>query len=252
MRSIAPTKAAAMMSASGALFGLYDWRFEVLGLVSHARHLMDKFNCGPHTISFPRLRPASNVRLDERLAGQRLRLQTLGSHPAIERSLHGHDPDCARARPSCASELMGFGVSQIDAGSRVELGGYTEAGDSQQQVIEREQFELGDIRSLDEVIRQLLADGYIPSFCTACYRLGRTGEQFMEFAIPGFIERLCTPNALTTLQEYLVDYASPATRALGENLIRQELEKMPESAAKQELMHRLEAISTTDERDLYY
>jgi 2-iminoacetate synthase len=235
----------------GALFGLYDWRFEVLGLVSHARHLMDKFHCGPHTISFPRLRPASNVQLDsgwgvadydfKRLVAI-LRL----SVPYTGMILTAREP--ARLR----QELMGFGVSQIDAGSRVELGGYTEAGDSQQQVIEREQFELGDIRSLDDVIGNLLSDGYIPSFCTACYRLGRTGEQFMEFAIPGFIQRMCTPNALTTLKEYLVDYASPSTRALGENLIHQELAKMPENAAKQELVRRLEAIATTDSRDLYY
>ena len=96
---------------------------------------------------------------------------------------------------------MAFGVSQIDAGSRIELGGYTEAGDA--QVMEREQFQLGDIRPLDAVMSELLIDGYIPSFCTACYRLGRTGEHFMEFAIPGFIQNLCTPNALTTLMEYL-------------------------------------------------
>jgi 2-iminoacetate synthase len=235
----------------GALFGLYDWRFEVLGLVTHARHLMDKFQCGPHTISFPRLRPASNVRLSsgwhvadydfKRLVAI-LRL----SVPYTGMILTAREPGKLR------QELMGFGVSQIDAGSRVEIGGYTEAGDSQQQVIEREQFELGDIRSLDEVIGSLLSDGYIPSFCTACYRLGRTGVQFMEFAIPGFIQRLCTPNALTTLMEYLVDYASSSTRALGEALIRQELAKMPDNAAKQELMRRLEAITTTDSRDLYY
>jgi 2-iminoacetate synthase len=235
----------------GALFGLYDWRFEALGLVSHARHLMDKFHCGPHTISFPRLRPASNVRLD---SGWQVKDYDFKRLVAIIRLSVPYTGMILTAREpgKLRQELMGFGVSQIDAGSRVELGGYTEAGDSQQQVIEREQFELGDIRSLDEVIGSLLSDGYIPSFCTACYRLGRTGEQFMEFAIPGFIQRLCTPNALTTLMEYLVDYASPSTRALGENLIRQELGKMPESAAKQELMRRLEAISTTDSRDLYY
>jgi len=235
----------------GALFGLYDWRFEVLGLVTHARHLMDKFRCGPHTISFPRLRPASNVQLDsgwqvtdydfKRLVAI-LRL----SVPYTGMILTAREPGKLR------QELMGFGVSQIDAGSRVELGGYTEAGDSQPQVIEREQFELGDIRSLDEVIGSLLSDGYIPSFCTACYRLGRTGEQFMEFAIPGFIQRMCTPNALTTLMEYLVDYASPSTRSLGETLIRQELAKMPDNPAKQELVRRLEAIATTESRDLYY
>jgi 2-iminoacetate synthase len=97
----------------------------------------------------------------------------------------------------------------------------------------------------------LLADSYIPSFCTACYRLGRTGEQFMEFAVPGFIERLCTPNALTTLQEYLVDYASPTTRQLGERLIQQNLAVMPDGQRKRELEHRLHLIVTTQERDLF-
>jgi 2-iminoacetate synthase len=117
--------------------------------------------------------------------------------------------------------------------------------------MEREQFELGDIRSLDEVMGDLLADGYIPSFCTACYRLGRTGEHFMEFAIPGFIKRFCTPNALSTVMEYLVDYASPETRAAGEKLIAEELAKMEESPLKKELVERLQRIRTTDDRDLY-
>ncbi len=143
-------------------------------------------------------------------------------------------------------------MSQIDAGSRIELGGYTEAGDAQQQVRENEQFELGDVRELDEVIRQLLVEGYVPSFCTACYRLGRTGEHFMEFAIPGFIQRFCTPNALTTLEEYLTDYASPATRLAGEKLIRQEMDKMPDNAHKWELARRLQRIQSTDDRDLYF
>jgi 2-iminoacetate synthase len=235
----------------GALFGLYDWRFEVLGLVSHARHLMAKFDCGPHTISFPRLRPASGVQLDDRwLANdgdfKRLVAILRLSVPYTGMILTAREPAHVR------QELLGFGVSQIDAGSRIELGGYTEAGDAQQQVCEREQFELGDVRSLDEVVAQLLADGYIPSFCTACYRLGRTGEQFMEFAVPGFIERLCTPNALTTLQEYLVDYASPATRQLGERLIQHGLATMPDGQRKQELERRLQRIVTTPERDLYY
>jgi 2-iminoacetate synthase len=145
---------------------------------------------------------------------------------------------------------MAFGVSQIDAGSRIELGGYTEAGDTQQ--MDREQFELGDVRSLDDVIRELLADGYIPSFCTACYRLGRTGEHFMEFAIPGFIQNMCTPNALSTLTEYLVDYASPETRAAGDRLVRDELAKLPEGTRKQELIARLRRIRQTDARDLYF
>ena len=146
--------------------------------------------------------------------------------------------------------MLGFGVSQIDAGSRIELGGYTEAGDA--QVMEREQFQLGDIRPLDEVMRELLVDGYIPSFCTACYRLGRTGEQFMEFAIPGFIQNLCTPNALSTLMEYLIDYASPETRAAGEAAVRREIEKLPEGERKRQLLDRLRRIAENDERDLYF
>ena len=158
----------------------------------------------------------------------------------------------AREPAALRNEIMGFGVSQIDAGSRIELGGYTEAGDTQQQVREREQFELGDVRSLDEVVRQLLADDYIPSFCTACYRLGRTGEHFMEFAIPGFIEQLCTPNALTTLLEYLVDYASPETREAGEQLLRRELAEFPEGDQRTELINRLEMIRGTEARDLFF
>jgi 2-iminoacetate synthase len=118
--------------------------------------------------------------------------------------------------------------------------------------MEREQFQLGDIRPLDQVMNELLGDGYIPSFCTACYRLGRTGEHFMEFAIPGFIQNMCTPNALSTLLEYLVDYASPETRTAGEKLIERELDKMPESPLKSELVERLRRIRETDARDLYF
>jgi len=233
----------------GALFGLYDWRFEVLGLVSHAWHLQKHYNVGPHTISFPRLRPAAGVRLDEtyRVSDEdfkRLIAVLRLAVPYTGLILTAREPAWLR------QEVMEFGVSQIDAGSRIEVGGYTEAGDA--QVLEREQFELGDLRPLDEVIRQLLVDGYIPSFCTACYRLGRTGEHFMEFAIPGFIQRFCTPNALTTLMEYLVDYASPETRAAGMKLIESELAKLPDGPRKNALIERLRLIQETDQRDLYF
>ncbi len=156
----------------------------------------------------------------------------------------------AREPPALRREILGFGVSQIDAGSRIEIGGYTEAGDA--QVMEIEQFELGDIRPLDVVVRELLIDGYIPSFCTACYRLGRTGEHFMEYAIPGFIQNFCTPNALSTLMEYLVDYASPETRRAGEAAVRRELEKLPDGERKRLLLDRLQRISETEERDLFF
>ncbi|HPM24642.1 MAG TPA: [FeFe] hydrogenase H-cluster radical SAM maturase HydG, partial [Phycisphaerae bacterium] len=170
----------------GALFGLYDWRFEVLGLVSHALYLQQRYGVGPHTISFPRVRPAAGVNLPERWFVSDEHFKRL---VAILRLAVPYTGLILTAREPAAlrRELMAFGVSQIDAGTRIELGGYTEAGDA--QCLQREQFELGDIRSLDEVMRELITDGYIPSFCTACYRLGRTGEHFMEFAIPGFIKR---------------------------------------------------------------
>ncbi len=233
----------------GALFGLNDWRFEVLGLVAHAVDLRSRYGVGPHTISFPRLRPAcgaaidglSNVSDDEFkrvIAILRLAVPYTGLILT------------ARENSDLRRELMGFGVSQIDAGSRIEIGGYTEAGDA--QVMEREQFELGDVRPLDTVMRELLQDGYLPSFCTACYRLGRTGEHFMEFAIPGFIKRFCTPNALTTMQEYLVDYASPETRCAGQALIEQELAGLEDGPLKAKLIERLRIIKETEERDLYF
>ena len=233
----------------GALFGLYDWRFEVLGLVAHALHLEKHYNVGPHTISFPRLRPASGVRLDEsHLVGdddfKRLVAILRLSVPYTGLILTAREP------PEIRREVMAFGVSQIDAGSRIELGGYTEEGDA--QVIERRQFELGDVRSLDEVLRQLMVDGYIPSFCTACYRLGRTGEVFMEYAVPGFIQDMCTPNALSTLTEYLVDYGSHETRTAGQQLIEKEIAKLPDGERKRLLIERLRRIKETDERDLYF
>lgn len=233
----------------GALFGLHDWRFEVLGLVRHALFLQERYGVGPHTISFPRLRPASGVRLDERWqVADRDFLRLV----AILRLAVPYTGMILTARESAElrRQAMSFGVSQIDAGTRLELGGYTEAGDA--QCMEREQFALGDVRSLDEVMRELVVDGHVPSFCTACYRLGRTGEHFMEFAIPGFIKKFCTPNALTTLLEYLVDYGSPATRAAGEAILAAELAKLPEENLKRELLSRLERIRTTGERDLYF
>ena len=233
----------------GALFGLYDWRYEVLGLVTHGLHLYKHYNVGPHTISFPRLRPAHGVSLDETYMVDDENFKRLVAILRLAVPYTGMILT-AREPPRLRREIMAFGVSQIDAGSRIELGGYTEVGDA--QVVDREQFELGDIRSLDEVMRELLLDGYTPSFCTACYRLGRTGEHFMEFAIPGFIQQMCTPNALTTLCEYLMDYASEETRAAGERLIEAELDKLPDGKRKTELLDRLRRIRENNERDLYF
>lgn len=233
----------------GALFGLYDWRFEVLGLVRHALHLQECFGVGPHTISFPRLQPASGVTLDPRWAVSDDDFRHL---VAVLRLAVPYTGLILTAREPVAirNELMEFGVSQIDGGTRIGLGAYT-AGEAEQQ-LELEQFRIGDSRSLDQVVQELIARHELPSFCTACYRLGRTGEHFMEFAIPGFIKRFCTPNALTTLQEYLVDYAPPETRVQGQALIEAELSRMEDGELKRELVNRLERIRTSAARDLYF
>ena len=153
----------------GALFGLHDWKFEVLGLVAHALHLQKHYNVGPHTVSFPRLRPAQGVDIDEQYLVDDRDFKRLVAILRLAVPYAGLILT-AREPAELRREVLAFGVSQIDAGSRIELGGYTEVGDA--QVIEREQFQLGDIRSLDEVMQELMVDGYVPSFCTACYRLG--------------------------------------------------------------------------------
>ena len=233
----------------GALFGLSDWRFDVLGLVSHAIYLKDRYGCGPHTISFPRLRPASGMAFQPRNAVSDDDFRFLIAVLRLAVPYTGLILT-ARETAEVRRAAIDFGVSQIDAGSRIELGGYTDA--EKHQKLDREQFSLGDLRSLDEVIRELGEQGHVPSFCTACYRLGRTGEHFMEFAIPGFIKRYCTPNALTTYLEYLVDYASPETREKGLRQIEAEVAAMDEGPMKKQLIERLERIRTTDERDMYF
>lgn len=235
----------------GALFGLADWRFEVLGLVSHAAFLQSVHGVGPHTISFPRLQPAQGVNIDSRWLVSDAQFKRAVAILRLAVPYTGMILT-ARENAKIRNDLLGFGVSQIDAGSRIDLGGYADCGDAynRQQIKAKAQFELGDNRSLDEIIGWLAEHGYIPSFCTGCYRAGRTGEVFMEYAIPGFIQRLCTPNALTTFKEYLVEFASPQTIAHGKKLIEQELAQMaPEQRAKVET--RLAAIQG-GERDLFW
>ena len=233
----------------GALFGLYDWKFDTLALVKHALFLQEVFDVGPHTISFPRLQAANGIDVDERYIVSDDNFKKLIAVLRLAVPYTGLILT-ARENANLRREVMEFGVSQIDAGSNINLGGYAECGDA--QVMENKQFTLGDIRSLDEVMRELIEDDFVPSFCTSCYRKGRTGEHFMEFAIPGFIKRFCTPNALTTLQEYLVDYASPETVASGEKLIQNELNKLPNDQAKETLIERLNVIKETEQRDIYF
>ena len=146
------------------------------------------------------------------------------------------------------NEMMSFGVSQIDAGSNIGIGAYAE---DEKDVFKKSQFQLADGRSLDQVIRELCDAGQIASFCTGCYRLGRTGEHFMEFAVPGFVKRFCTPNAVLTLLEYLEDYASPETRVAGLAQLERELVDMPEGEQKSAVLERMERVRE-GERDLYF
>ncbi|MGM9773765.1 MAG: [FeFe] hydrogenase H-cluster radical SAM maturase HydG [Candidatus Egerieousia sp.] len=233
----------------GALIGLYDWRFETLGLVSHAIHLKERFGVGPHTISFPRIRPAQDMNLslpyetnDEEFKQlvATLRLAV----PYTGMILTAREPEELR------NEVIKFGISQIDAGTRLEIGGYEKPKGSEQKLSE-EQFMVGDTRGLDETVKWLMTQDFIPSFCTSCYRAGRTGEHFMEFAIPGFIQKFCTPNALLTLSEYLEDYAEPETKKTGYALIERELGRIEEGGYKNTIIERINKIKN-GERDLRF
>ncbi|MCL2745292.1 MAG: [FeFe] hydrogenase H-cluster radical SAM maturase HydG [Planctomycetaceae bacterium] len=237
----------------GVLFGLAPWKFEVLALVSHAIYLMNHYKVGPHTISFPRIRPASGVKIEE-VAKNNLADEDFLRMIAILRLSVPYTGLIITARePAKIRDVaLGFGVSQVDAGTVIEIGGYQNPGTVQQQALNREQFHIGDERTLDDMIRHLLNNGFIPSFCTACYRLGRTGEVFMEYAKPGFIQNMCTPNALTTLQEYLSDFASPETKAIGEKVLARELEKFKDEKKRRQVCDRVERIRNTSERDLYF
>ncbi len=232
----------------GALFGLYDWRFEVLGLVTHALRLQQVCGVGPHTISFPRIKPAlgMNIELPYEVSDSDFKKLV-----AILRLAVPYTGLIMTARESAAirDAVIEFGVSQIDAGTRLEIGGYQEkSGD---QHLDKEQFEIADSRDLDLVIRWLLQKGFIPSFCTSCYRVGRTGEHFMEFAIPGFIGNFCTPNAMLTLAEYLEDYSSQETKEAGYLLIEQELDKITNIKRREEIKSKVEQIKN-GKRDLLY
>jgi 2-iminoacetate synthase len=232
----------------GALFGLYDWRFEVMGLIRHVNHFEAVYNVGPHTISFPRIQPASGFDVDEQydvsdddftklVAIIRLAVPYTGMILTAREPAHIRD------------EVLQFGVSQIDGGTNIELKGYTENKDEQD--LNHEQFEINDDRTLNEVIEELVGHDYIPSFCTACYRLGRTGEHFMEFSVPGFIKRYCQPNAMLTLAEYLEDYAPPATKERGYRLIQKNLDEFGDKELRKSVEKRLERIKK-GERDIYY
>ncbi|MCP4180434.1 MAG: [FeFe] hydrogenase H-cluster radical SAM maturase HydG [bacterium] len=233
----------------GALFGLYKWKFEVLSLITHSLFLQDKFGVGPHTISFPRLREAHGIKLDKKHIVSDFEFKRLVAILRLAVPYTGLILT-ARETPEIRRELMGFGVSQIDAGSCIDLGGYSNR--SSNVKIGENQFSLGDMRPMDEIVNELLHNNYIPSFCTSCYRIGRTGERFMEFAVPGFIEKYCTPNALITLKEYLLDYASKETEKIGGKLIKNELDKVKDLQLRKNIFEKLQSMNFDNTRDIYY
>ena len=232
----------------GALFGLYDWRFEVLGLVSHSLYLQKKYGVGPHTISFPRIQKSHGMNIDLPWRVNDEQFKQLVATLRIAIPYTGLIMT-ARESPAIRDAVIEYGVSQIDAGTRLEIGSYHEERKAEQD-LNREQFEIGDSRDLDSVMRWLLSRDFIPSFCTSCYRLGRTGEHFMEYAIPGFIGRFCTPNALLTLAEYLEDYSTGATKEEGYRLIARELSNM-EDGRRQNVEEKINEIKK-GKRDLLY
>jgi len=229
----------------GVLFGLADWRFETLALMSHIAHLEKEFGVGCHTISVPRLEPAIG--------------STMATHPpmpvsdadfkklvAILRLAVPYTGLIMSTRESAAMrrETYALGVSQISAGSRTNPGGYADA-----EHFESSQFQLGDHRSLEEVVQDIAAMGYIPSFCTACYRVGRTGEDFMDLAKTGEIKAKCAPNAVGTFLEYLLDYAGPDTLAEGEQRIEAEIAMM--APDEQRAARRMADMVRAGKRDVF-
>lgn len=232
----------------GALFGLYDYKYEVLGLLHHAMHLDKTYGVGPHTISIPRLEPAFNapaaIKPPHPVSDDEFRKLVAVIRLAVPYTgmiLSTREPVELR------SEVFDLGISQISAGSRTNPGGYRQ-GDS--NAFRAAQFNLGDTRTLDEVIHDISTHGHIPSFCTACYRLGRVGADFMDLAKPGLIQKFCRTNAILTFKEYLEDYASPGTKAAGEALIERLLEETSNKKTKHMIESRLKKIEE-GQHDLY-
>jgi 2-iminoacetate synthase len=232
----------------GALFGLYNWQFEVLGLIRHVNHLEAVFNVGPHTISFPRAKNASSSNLDPRYA---VSDEDFTKLVAILRLAVPYTGMILTAREpaSIRNEILNFGVSQIDGGTNIQIKGYTDH--TEEQDLDQEQFQINDNRTLNEIIDELIGKGLIPSFCTSCYRTGRTGEHFMEFSVPGFIKRFCQPNALLTMAEYLEDYAPATTKEKGYQLISEKLLVFDDTDLKSKLLEKLRLVKQ-GKRDLYF
>lgn len=232
----------------GVLFGLELYRYEFAGLLMHAEHMEAVFGVGPHTISVPRICPAEGIDTDQFDNGisddifEKIVACIRVAVPYTGMIIS------TRESPKARERVLQLGVSQISGGSRTSVGGYAEEEPEEEN---SSQFDLSDRRTLDEVVRWLMELGHVPSFCTACYREGRTGDRFMQLCKSGQIHNCCLPNALMTLKEYLEDYASPETKVVGEKLIAKEMGGIPKEKVRDIVSERLEKIAS-GERDFRF
>lgn len=224
----------------GVLFGLNTYRYDFVGLLMHAEHLEATYGVGPHTISVPRICSADDI--DAHDFQNAISDEVFQKIVAVIRIAVPYTGMIISTRESQASreKVLELGVSQISGGSKTSVGGYATPEISEENSA---QFDVSDTRTLDEIVAWLLKLGYIPSFCTACYREGRTGDRFMSLVKTSQIANCCAPNALMTLQEYLEDYASPETRELGVRMIREQMEKIPNPAIRRRALENLTAIA---------
>jgi len=223
----------------GVLFGLERYRYDFVGLLMHGEHLEAAFGVGPHTISVPRIRHADDIDANSFRNG--IQDDTFAKIVACIRIAVPYTGMIISTRESqaCRERVLHLGISQISGASRTSVGGYAEPEPDDQK---SEQFDVEDKRTLDEIVRWLMKLGYIPSFCTACYREGRTGDRFMALSKNGEIQNCCHPNALMTLKEYLEDYAAPETKTLGEQLILREIPNIPREKVRDIVRDNLEKI----------
>lgn len=223
----------------GVLFGLELYKYEFAGLLMHAEHLEAVHGVGPHTVSVPRIKHADDI--DPSAFDNGISDEIFAKLCALIRIAVPYTGMIISTRESQAvrEKVIRLGVSQISGASRTSVGGYTE----EERPTDTEQFDVSDQRTLDEVIKWLMELGYIPSFCTACYREGRTGDRFMSLCKTGQIQNCCHPNALMTLKEYLMDYASEETKAIGEALIQAELSNIPKEQVRKIAQEHLEQIA---------
>ena len=224
----------------GVLFGLNMYRYDFVGLLMHAEHLEAAKGVGPHTISVPRIRSADDIDPDS--FSDAISDEIFQKIVAVLRIAVPYTGMIISTRESqkTREKVLDLGISQISGGSSTSVGGYVEP---EKEEDNSAQFDVSDTRTLDEVVNWLLQLGYIPSFCTACYREGRTGDRFMSLVKSGQIANCCQPNALMTLKEYLEDYASPDTKAKGNFVINEELKDIPKDKVRNIAIENLKAIS---------